>query len=128
MRRALLTVTCGAAFLMLHAPMAQAMGFGRTVTSTTLGQTLNFAAIVAMEPDESLARECVGAEVLIGDAKVAPENVRVTLESVRETSEQRVRVTTRVAVDEPVVTVDRLGRLHGRRSRAASSPSSIRRC
>ena len=105
MRRALLTVTCGAALLMLHAPAAFGMGFGRTVTTTTLGQTLNFAAIVALDVDESLARECVGAEVLIGDAKVAAENVRITLESVRETGERRVRVTTRVAVDEPVVTV-----------------------
>ena len=105
MRRALLTVTCGAALLMLHAPAAFGMGFGRTGTTTTLGQTLNFAAIVALDVDESLARECVGAEVMIGDAKVAAENVRTTLESVRETGERRVRVTTRVAVDEPVVTV-----------------------
>ena len=105
MRRALLTVTCGAALLMLHAPAAFGMGFGRTVTTTTLGQTLNFAAIVALDVDESLARECVSAEVLIGDGRVAPENVRTTLETVRETGERRVRVTTRVAVDEPVVTV-----------------------
>ena len=84
MRRALLTVTCGAALLMLHAPAAFGMGFGRTVTTTTLGQTLNFAAIVALDVDESLARECVGAEVMIGDAKVAAENVRTALESVRE--------------------------------------------
>ena len=105
MRRALLTVTCGAALSMLHAPAAFGMGFGRTGTTTTLGQTLNFAAIVALDVDESLARECVAAEVLIGDGKVAPENVRTTLETVRETGERRVRVTTRVAVDEPVVTV-----------------------
>ena len=106
MRRALLTVTCGAAFLLLHAPAAQAMGFGRTVTATTLGQTLNFAAVVALDVDESLARECVAAEVLIGDTKVAPENVRVTLESARESGERRIRVTTRVVVDEPIVTVN----------------------
>jgi pilus assembly protein FimV len=91
---------------MLHAPAAVAMGFGRTVTTTTLGQTLNFAAVVALDVDESLGRECVAADVLIGDGKVAPENVRVTLESAPESGERRVRVTTRVAVDEPVVTVN----------------------
>jgi pilus assembly protein FimV len=106
MRRATLTFTFGAALSVLAAPAATAMGFGRTVTATTLGQPLNFFANVALDVDESLARECVGADVLIGDARVAAENVRVTLESARDPSERRVRVTTRTIVDEPVVTVD----------------------
>jgi pilus assembly protein FimV len=106
MRRALLTVTCGAAFSLLAVPAAQAMGFGRTITATTLGQPLNFAAVVALDADESLNRECVTADVLIGDSRVSPDNVRATLETGREPGERRVRVTTRIAVDEPIVTIN----------------------
>ncbi|MDQ6639249.1 MAG: hypothetical protein M3Z15_06235, partial [Pseudomonadota bacterium] len=105
MRRAPLISFLGAA-LLLAAPAATAMGFGRTVTATTLGQPLDFSARVSLDVDETLARECVGADVLIGDNRVAAENVRVTLESAREAGELRVRVTTRIVVDEPVVTVD----------------------
>ena len=106
MRRALLTVTCGLALSLLNVPAAYALGFGRTITATTLGQPLNFAAVLALDVDESLERHCVTADVLIGDNKVSPENVRVTLESVRDSGERRVRVTTKVAVDEPIVTVN----------------------
>ena len=73
--------TFGAALTLLGSADAIAMGFGRTVTATTLGQPLNFYASVALDADESLARECVFAEVMIGDTKVARDNVRVTLES-----------------------------------------------
>ncbi len=106
MRRALLTVIFGAALSLLNASVAHAMGFGRTITATTLGQPLNFAAVVALDGDESLARECVSADVLIGDTRVLPENVRVTLEAARGSGERRVRVTTKVPVDEPIVTVN----------------------
>ncbi len=105
MRRASHFLTLGTALLMLPATSAMAMSFGRTVTATTLGQRLDFIAHVAVDADETLARECVGAEVLIGDNRVAPENVRVTLEAPARAGEQRVRVTTRTIVDEPVVTV-----------------------
>src|SRR5664279_3589939 len=106
MRRAWLVSSFGAALLALCAPAAIAMGFGRTVTATTLGQPLNFIAQLKLDVDESVARECVGAEVSIGDNRVAPENIRITLESAREPGERRVRVTTRAVVDEPVVTID----------------------
>jgi len=106
MRRASLTFTFGAALTLLGSTDAIAMGFGRTTTATTLGQPLDFSAIVALDADESLARECVFAEVEIGDAKVARDNVRATLESVGGNRERRVRVTTRTVVDEPIVTVN----------------------
>ncbi len=106
MHRAWLVSSFGAALLLLFAPAAIAMGFGLTVTATTLGQPLNFSAQLSLDVDETLARECVGADVLIGDNRVAAENVRVTLESGREAGERRVRVTTRTVVDEPVVTIN----------------------
>ena len=106
MRRASLTFTFGAALTLLGSTDVIAMGFGRTTTATTLGQPLDFSAIVALDAEESLARECVFAEVEIGDAKVARDNVRATLESVAGNGERRVRVTTRTVVDEPIVTVN----------------------
>jgi pilus assembly protein FimV len=117
MRRASLTLTFGAALTLLGPADAIALGFGRTVTATNLGQPLNFAASVALDPDETLARECVGADVMIGDAKVARDNVRVTLETVGASGERRVRVTTRTIVDEPIVTINVVIGCHSQVSR-----------
>ena len=106
MRRASLSFTFGAALTLLGTADAIAMGFGRTVTATTLGQPLNFYANVALDAEEALPRECVFAEVMIGEAKVARDNVRVTLESAGDGGELRVRVTTKTVVDEPIVTIN----------------------
>ncbi len=106
MRRAPLTFTFGAALSLLAPADAMAMGFGRTVTATTLGQPLDFYATIALDADEALARECVFAEVEIGDTKVARDNIRVTLESFGDSGERRVRVTTRPVVDEPIVAIN----------------------
>jgi hypothetical protein len=106
MRRASLTFTFGAALTLFVPADAMAMAFGRTVTATTLGQPLDFYATVTLDLDEALPRECVFADVEIGDAKVARENVRVTLESFGEAGQRRVRVTTRPVVDEPIVAVN----------------------
>lgn len=84
---------------------AQALGFGRSVNASHLGQPLNFAATVRLESDESLARECVTAEVLSGDFRVAPAAVRISVEPAPNPGERLVRVTTTTAIDEPVVTV-----------------------
>jgi hypothetical protein len=91
--------------LCLAAPSAHALGFGRVVNATQLGQTLNFAAVVRLESDESLSRECVSAEVQSGDNKLHPSQVRATLEVAPDSAERFVRVTTSVAIDEPVITV-----------------------
>jgi pilus assembly protein FimV len=106
MRRARLVSLFAALPLVLSAPAALAMGFGRTASATTLGQRLDFAADLALDGDETLERRCVRAAVEIGDAKVAPDNLRVTLENGSGNSARRVRVTSRVAVDEPVVNVE----------------------
>ena len=106
MRRASHLHTFGAALLMLSAPAAMAMSFGPTATATTLGQPLDFVAQLALDDDETIGRGCVAARVTMGDNRVAAENVRVTLESARDPGVRSIRVTTRIAVDEPVVTVD----------------------
>jgi pilus assembly protein FimV len=91
--------------LCFAASTAQAIGFGRIINVTQLGQPLNFAAIVHLEPDETLARECVSAEVASGDSKLQPSQMRVTLEPAADPADRTVRITTSALIDEPVVTV-----------------------
>jgi pilus assembly protein FimV len=105
MRATVSALAFGAA-LWLTAGSAQAMGFGRVVNATQLGQALNFSASVRLETDETLPRECVSAEVFSGDNKVQPSQVRVTLEGAAESSERTVRISTASLIDEPVVTVN----------------------
>jgi len=84
---------------------AQALGFGRVISASWLGQPLNFAAAVRLEADETLGRECVSAEVLSGDSHVPPAAVRLTVEPGADAGERLVRITTMTQIDEPVVTV-----------------------
>lgn len=99
-------LTLGTAVLLLASPPAEAMGFGRTLTATTLGQPLDFYATIALDTDEAISRECVSAEVHVGDSRLPAPAVRVTLESQGDGSGRRVRVTTTTLIDEPVVTVE----------------------
>ena len=99
-------MTFGAALLLQSLGVAHAMGFGRSVTSTTLGQPLDFFVQLAVDGEEAAELPCVAAEVRVGDAKVAPEQVRATIEGGRGAGDLRVRVTTRTGIDEPVVAVD----------------------
>lgn len=103
--RAASTLTAIGAALWFAASSAHALGFGRITNATQLGQPLNFAAAVRLDADESLARECVSAEVQSGDNKLQPGQIRTTLEGSAESSERSVRVTTSTIIDEPVVTV-----------------------
>jgi pilus assembly protein FimV len=105
MPRLSLQSALGAAVLIVS-PLACALGFGPTSTPTTLGQHLNFAASVMLDPEETLSRDCVFADVYSGDAKVAPRHVRAVLEATRDASQRIVRVTTAVAIDEPIVTIE----------------------
>ncbi|CAN5840733.1 hypothetical protein BH11PSE8_BH11PSE8_08940 [soil metagenome] len=92
--------------LWLASPAAHALGFGRIVNQTQLGQPLNFAAMVRLTGQESLARECVSAEVYSGDNRLQASQVRVTLEPGGDANERSVRVTSNAVIDEPVLTVN----------------------
>ena len=98
------TFAIGAA-LWSATPPAAAVGFGRVTNATQLGQPLNFAAAVRLEPEELLPRECVWAEVQSGDNRLQPQQVRVTLEGGAGSADRNVRITTSTLIDEPVVTV-----------------------
>jgi pilus assembly protein FimV len=104
MRFAAIPTTLGI-LLLAAAGAAQALGFGRVVNVSTLGQPLNFAATVRLESDEALLRECVGAEVQSGDVKLPAAALRITLEPGADAQERQIRVTTVTPVDEPVATV-----------------------
>ena len=103
--RAVSTLTAIGTALWFVASSAHALGFGRVTNATQLGQPLNFAAVVRMEADESLARECVSAEVQSGDNKLQAGQIRATLEGAPDSPERSVRITTSTIIDEPVVTV-----------------------
>ncbi len=99
------TLVILSSLLALLAGPAHAMGFGRIGGATTLGQQLNFSAVVRLEADEQLGPECVSAEVLSGENKLGAGAVRVGVEPGASPSERLVRVTTAVLLDEPVITV-----------------------
>ncbi|CAN5657610.1 hypothetical protein BH11PSE8_BH11PSE8_47070 [soil metagenome] len=105
MQRARIFIVVATA-LWLTSPAAHALGFGRIVNQTQLGQPLNFAAMVRLTEQESLARECVSAEVYSGDNRLQSSQVRVTLEPGADANERSVRVTSNALIDEPVLTVN----------------------
>jgi len=105
MRKALaLVIFCS--LLASFAGPVHALGFGRIGGSTTLGQPLNFSAIVRLDSDELLGNECVSAEVFSGENKLAAGAVRTSIEPGSSASDRLVRVTTSTLLDEPVVTVN----------------------
>ena len=104
MRAAPTLTAIGTALWFVTTP-SHAIGFGRISNTTQLGQPLNFTAALRLEPDEVLTRECVSAEVQSGENKLGSGQVRVSLDESTGSNERRVRVTTLLPIDEPVVTV-----------------------
>jgi len=84
---------------------ATAMGFGNTLGATTLGHPLNFGVMLRLEPDERLEASCIKADVSIGDHPLSSLSVQVRIEGRPGSAERRLRVTTTVPVDEPVVAI-----------------------
>jgi hypothetical protein len=69
-----------------------------------LGQPLDFAVQVRLDPGETLGPECVSAEVTAGDRRVPPPLVRALVEMTGSDT-ARVRVLTQPSMDEPVIGV-----------------------
>ncbi|MBE0546217.1 MAG: hypothetical protein IH627_00880, partial [Rubrivivax sp.] len=89
----------------MAAPLAPAASLGAGGSGAVLGQWLDFAVQVQLDPTEDLTPECVNAEVTVGERRLPPPLVRTVLEAQRAGS-ARVRVLTLQAVDEPVVGVE----------------------
>ncbi|MEY4564897.1 MAG: hypothetical protein RLZZ618_4174 [Pseudomonadota bacterium] len=104
MQRLLTLVTLIAASGLAPAPVL-AMGFGKTTGATALGHPLNFAIALRLEGDESVEPGCVNATVVSGDRSLSSEQVRAQIERLAS-GERRIRVTTTVVIEEPVVQVN----------------------
>ena len=89
--------------LWVSAPPAHALGFGSVANATQLGQPLNFVANVHLDPDDTLPSECVFADVVSGDNKLLPGQVRVWLDAPSDGADRKVHVSTVTLIDEPVV-------------------------
>jgi len=91
--------------LSLHAGQAMALGFGKVSGTTALGHPLNFAVGLRLEGDESLDTGCVAAEVMVGDRPLPAEVVRARVVRAGPGGERRIRVTTTLPIEEPIVSV-----------------------
>jgi len=88
--------------LILAVGPALAAGLGSGGTTAVLGQPLDFAVQVRLDPGETLGPECVQAEVTAGDRRIPPPLVRALVEMTGPDT-ARVRVVTQPTIDEPVI-------------------------
>ncbi len=84
---------------------AIALGFGDFRAAALLGQPLNLALPVSLAEGETLTSNCVSAEVQSGDSRLQPGTVRARVTQGRDAGEAVIRISTTVAIDEPVVNV-----------------------
>jgi pilus assembly protein FimV len=84
---------------------ASALGFGDFRASALLGQPLNLALPVSLAEGETLTSNCVSAEVQSGDSRLQSGTVRARVTQGRDAGEAVIRISTTVAIDEPVVNI-----------------------
>lgn len=89
----------------LAASVASAAGIGAGATGAVMGQPLDFAVQVRLEPGVPLEPQCVSAQVTVGDRRLPPPLVRTVVEMVG-VDLARVRVITQQAIEEPVLDID----------------------
>ncbi len=82
---------------------ALALGFGRIPESIPFGQALDLAVPLRLDAGESVTPACVQAEVHVGEQRLAPGTVLVTLE---RRDDLRVRIRSAQVVQEPLVAVN----------------------
>src|SRR5688500_4199372 len=102
--RAVLAASVFAAALGV-ASTAMALSLGAVSNASRLGQPLDFAVAVKLDPEEALPPHCVFAEVTAGDNRIPPGQVRARLIRSGRSAEAVARISTTVRLNEPVVTV-----------------------
>ncbi len=102
MRKAITTVAAGV-FLALSSQPLMAVGFGRLVNATSLGQSLDVSVALSADIAEQITSECIGAEVVVGDSVLPRPAVQVRLEPPADNGMRLLRVTTTQRIHEPVV-------------------------
>ncbi|MBC7916652.1 MAG: hypothetical protein H7Y28_02470 [Rhodoferax sp.] len=84
---------------------SDALTLGRARGAALLGQPLEVSVSVQSAADEALSTECFDAEVYYGENRQEAARVTVTVSETSPGQALSVKVTSRAAVDEPVVTV-----------------------
>jgi len=79
-------------------------GWTQGSTSVVLGQPLNFSVQLRTDSGEPVTPECIAAEVSAGERRLPAAQVRTALESFGADG-VRIRVTTTLRIDDPVVSV-----------------------
>lgn len=92
--------------LCLSAGQATALGFGNPETTITLGQPLNYVVPLRLDATESVEASCVKADVSFGERILSNSAVRIRMETIPVSGERRIRISTSIPVDEPVVNLD----------------------
>ena len=93
------------ALLALAAQPSMAVGFGRVVNATTLGQPLDITVPMSADPMEQITADCVTAEVMVGDSVLPAPVLQLRLDPSPDSSVQWLRIHSSVRVVEPVVNV-----------------------
>jgi pilus assembly protein FimV len=96
----------------------QALGFGRIPESIPFGQALDLTLPLRLDAGESLTLACVQAEVHVGEQRLPPGMLRMSLEP-RDArgDEWRLRLRSATLVQEPLVAVSVAVGCHGSVSR-----------
>jgi hypothetical protein len=94
-----------AAMLMVSSFGSQAMTLGRARGAALISQPFNVSIAVTAAPDEDVTDICFEADVFYGENKVEGNRVSVVSETPLAGQTWQVRITSRVPVDEPIVTV-----------------------
>lgn len=87
------------------APGAHALGVGTIRSSTVLGQPLNLSVPVRLETGDTLEPGCVRVQVMSGDSRLSTELVSADVELQPGATDGQLRIRTRIAIDEPLVTL-----------------------
>lgn len=82
-----------------------ALSLGRPRGLVTISRPLDVPFAARLDGNEVPRPDCFSAEVLYGDRRVPPSDVRVSVERSGDSPDIVLRVRTRTPVDEPVVTV-----------------------
>jgi pilus assembly protein FimV len=94
-----------ATLLALLSTQAMALGVGRFDNHGALGSPLHMAVDLRLDEGESLSRECISVDALVGESRLAPSSLRWALEPGSDAAGRRLRIASNVVIDEPVVTL-----------------------
>lgn len=84
---------------------SQALTLGGIRGAATVGQGLDVAIPVQLDPSESSANLCFDGDVFHGDIRQEPGRVKVSVEPAQTAQTFNVRVVSTSVVDEPIVTI-----------------------